>query len=44
MQKTRDFRELGQFGKIVLAPGFFVCCIVRKHIHCFLDGIVVLTG
>ena len=44
VQKTRDFRELEQFGKIVSALGFFVCCIVRKHIHCFLDGIAPLTG
>lgn len=26
------------YGKMVLAPGFFVCCIVRKHIHGFWEG------
>lgn len=44
------YRKQGVFGswdsleKLFRLPDFFVCCIVRKHIHCFLGGIVELTG
>ena len=44
VQKTRGFRELGQFGKVVPAPEFFVCYTMWKHIYCFLCEITPLAG
>lgn len=44
VQKTRDFRELEQFRKIVPTPGFFYLLYCVETYSLLFGGIVELTG